>query len=126
MLRLLATAAAFWVSARIIPGITHSGSALALVGVAAVFGVVNALIAPVVRLFSFPFIVLTLGVFALVINAAMLLLTSWTASLLGLGFHVDGFFAALIGSLVISAVSALLMLVFNNEGRRNRVPRVQG
>ena len=111
MLRLLATAAAFWVATQIVPGISHTGSIIALLGVAIVFGVVNALIAPVVMLFALPFILLTLGLFALVINALMLMLTSWLAGALNLGFHVDGFVPAFFGSLVISIVSALVVLV---------------
>jgi putative membrane protein len=80
--------------------------------------VVNAIIAPILKLLSFPFIVLSLGLFALVIHALMLKLTAWFALKLGLGFVVDGFIPALIGSLVISIVSALLMLVFDDRKRR--------
>lgn len=121
MIRFLATAAALWVAARIVPGIHHTGTALALLGVAAVFGVVNTLIAPIVKLLSLPFIVLSLGLFALVINALMLMFTSWLAIKLGLGFSVDGFVPAFLGSLVISLVSAMLTLVFrdNREARRH-------
>lgn len=111
MIRLLATATAFWVATQVVPGISHAGSMIALLGVAVVFGVVNALIAPVVRLFALPFILLTLGLFALVINALMLMLTSYLAGALNLGFSVDGFVPAFFGSLVISIVSALVLLV---------------
>lgn len=121
MLRFLATAAAMWVATRIVPGITHTGSAFALLGVAALFGVVNTLIAPVVKFFSLPFIILSLGLFALVINAAMLLLTSWLAAKLDLGFSVSGFIPALLGSLVISFVSALLMVAFKDRPPRHEV-----
>jgi putative membrane protein len=117
MLRFLATAAALWVSVKLVPGIHHNGSALALLGVAAVFGVVNTLIAPIVKLMSLPFIVLSLGLFALVINALMLKLTAWFALKLGLGFVVDGFIPALVGSLVISIVSAVLVVVFDDRKR---------
>jgi putative membrane protein len=110
---LLATAAAVWVAAQIIPGISHTGSVLALVGVALVFGIVNALIAPIVKLMALPFIIVTLGIFALVINALMLRLTSWLAGGLNLGFSVDGFWPAFFGSIVISLVSALVMVVFD-------------
>jgi putative membrane protein len=117
MLRFLATAAALWVSVKLVPGIHHNGSTLALLGVAAVFGVVNVFIAPIVKFMSLPFIVLSLGLFALVINALMLKLTSWLALRLGLGFVVDGFVPALLGSLVISIVSAFLMIVFDDTKR---------
>jgi len=113
--RLLATAAALWVATQLLPGITHEGSALSLLGVALVFGIVNALVGPVLKLLSLPVIVVTLGLFALVINALLLMLTSGLAGALGLGFHVDGFFTALLGSILISIVSALIMLVFGSE-----------
>lgn len=113
MLRFLATAAALWVAASLVPGISHTGSAFALLGVAAVFGVINAVIAPILKVLAFPFIVLSLGLVALVINAAMLRLTSWAAGVLNLGFSVSGFFPAFFGALVISLVSALLLLAFD-------------
>jgi putative membrane protein len=121
VLRLFATAAAFWVAAQIIPGINHTGSVFALIGVALVFGVVNALIAPFVKLLALPFIVLTLGLFALVVNALMLLLTSWLAGALNIGFTVSGFWSALFGSIVISIVSALVMLTFDRPDPRVRI-----
>jgi putative membrane protein len=118
MIRFLATAAALYVATRIVPGITHTGSALALFGVAAVFGVVNTIIAPIVKLLALPFIILSLGLLLLVINALMLGLTSWVAGQLALGFHVDGFVAAFLGSLVISIVSAVLTMVFDTKKER--------
>jgi putative membrane protein len=117
VLRLLITAAALWVATRLLPGISHDGSAFALLGVAIVFGVVNTLVGPVLKLLSLPVIVVTMGLFALVINALLLLLTSSLAGALGLGFHVDGFFSALVGSLLISLVSTLLMVTFAPERR---------
>lgn len=121
MLRFLATAAALWLAAKVVPGINHTGSGLALLGVAAVFGVINSVIAPVVKLLALPFIVLTLGLFALVVNALMLGLTSWVAGNLDLGFRVNGFFPALLGSLVISLTSALLVGTFDDKHRKRRV-----
>jgi putative membrane protein len=118
VLRFLATAAALWLAARLVPGISHTGSALALFGVAAVFGVINSIVAPVVKLLSLPVILLTLGLFALVINALMLGLTSWVAGGLGLGFHVSGFVPAFLGSLVISFASALIMVAFDGKHPR--------
>ncbi len=76
-----------------------------LVGVALIMGVIGAIVKPIVTFFSIPFIVLTLGLFLLVINALMLMLTAWIAGLLDIGFHVEGFWNALLGSLVISFVN---------------------
>ncbi|MEO6446706.1 MAG: phage holin family protein [Gemmatimonadaceae bacterium] len=110
LIRLLINSAALYVATRLVDGITFTGSTVALLGVALVFGLVNALIKPVIQFFSIPVIFLTLGLFALVINALMLLLTSGLSRSLGLGFHVAGFGSAFIGSIVVSLVSAVLGL----------------
>jgi putative membrane protein len=81
---------------------------LPLLGVALVLGVVSAFVKPVVKFFSIPFIILTLGLFLLVINALMLLLVEAISGGFGIGFHVDGFWAALWGGLIITVVHALL------------------
>ena len=77
--------------------------------VAAVFGVVNAVVRPLAQLLSLPFIVLTLGLFLVVVNALMLLLTSWLAGVLGLDFRVDDFWwDAVLGAVIVSAVSMVV------------------
>jgi putative membrane protein len=111
VIRLLVNAAALWVATQVVPGVTYSGGILPLLGVALVFGVVNAIIRPVLKILTFPIIIVTLGIFALVINGLMLLLTSALADALGLGFHVRGFWAAFWGALVVSIVSTLLSLL---------------
>ena len=111
LLRVLVSAAALAAAAWWLDGISFTGDdneALTLLGVALVFGVVNAVIAPVVKLLSLPFIILTLGLLLWIINAAMLMLTAAIADGIGLGFEVDGFWTALWGALVISIVSAVL------------------
>jgi len=111
IIRLLVNAAALWVATRIVPGVTYRGDVLPFLGVALVFGIVNAFIRPVAKLLTFPIIILTLGLFALVVNGLMLWLTSALSGVLGLGFHVSGFWAALVGALVVSLVSTLLSLI---------------
>ncbi len=111
--RLIATAVATAVAVWLVPGINVTaadtqGKVLTLLGVALVFGVVNGLVAPIVKVLGACLIVLTLGFFLLVINALMLQLTSWGAGVVGLGFHVDGFWPAFWGALIISIVGALL------------------
>jgi putative membrane protein len=113
VLHIVITMCALWVSARIVPGISSDGGLLALAGVALVFGVVNAFVRPVLTLLSLPAVVLTLGLFLLVVNALMLMLTSRLSGTLGLGFHVAGFGAALVGSIVISIVGVLLSAVLS-------------
>jgi putative membrane protein len=118
LVRWLVNAAALWVATQIVSGVTYSGGALPLLGVALVFGVVNAVIRPVLKILTFPIIILTLGIFALIINGLMLMLTSALSSALGLGFHVRGFWAAFWGALVVSLVSTILSL-FIPDSRRD-------
>ncbi len=73
--------------------------------VALILGLVSSFVRPVVTFFSIPFIIVTLGLFLLVINALMLMLTAWIAGGVGIGFHVDGFWNALWGSVVITLVN---------------------
>ena len=110
VIRLLINAAALWVATKIVPGVTHTGDGLTLLAVALVFGILNALLRPVLAFLSCPFLILTLGLFTFVINAIILLLTSALSSSLGIGFHVDGFWSAFLGALVVSLVSVLLSL----------------
>lgn len=111
VVKTLANAAALAVAVWLLAGITlDDGSSLgrrtlSLILIALVFGLVNLIVKPVVKLLSFPLFVLTLGLFTLVVNALMLLLTSWLADLLDLSFHVDGFWTAVVGGLIISVVS---------------------
>ncbi|MGH3385191.1 MAG: phage holin family protein [Nocardioidaceae bacterium] len=105
----LALAAAAWLFQGIsLTGAETSDRVLTLVIVAAIFGVVNAIVRPVVKVLSLPLYVLTLGLVAFVINALMLMLTSWICGLLDVGFVVEGFWTALGGALVVSVVGMLL------------------
>jgi len=106
--RLLVNAAALWVATEIVPGVTYAGGLLPFLGVALVFGVINATLRPVTKVLTFPLILLTLGFFALVVNGLMLWLTSRLSESFGWGFHISGFWAAFFGALVVSIVSALL------------------
>ncbi|MFJ8697037.1 phage holin family protein [Streptomyces roseolilacinus] len=110
VVKTLANAGALAVAIWLLQDITLTGEstgrkALTLVLVALVFGVVNILVKPLVKLLTLPLFVLTLGLFTLVVNALMLLLTSWLAEKLDLGFHVEGFWTAVLGGLIISIVS---------------------
>jgi putative membrane protein len=112
----LALAAATW----LLSGITVTGDntgqrLVTLLLVGAVFGVVNAIVRPVVTILSIPFIILTLGLLMFVINALMLLLTSWLSGQLGLHFHVDGFWTAVLGSIIISVATWLIELVVDER-----------
>ena len=119
LLRLIITAVALWVATQVVPGISHSGSPVGLLVVALVFGVVNALIGGVLRLFTLPITILTLGLFALVINALLLWLTGALSQSLGLGFHVEGFVPSFLGALVISVTRAVLNLFLTESKKRD-------
>jgi putative membrane protein len=110
LIRLIVNAVALFVAVQLIPGMHFTGGVGKLLLVALVFGLVNAVVRPVLTLLSCPLIVVTLGLFLLIINALMLGLTSWLSTRLDLGFHVDGFVAALVGGIVIGIVSTLLTL----------------
>jgi putative membrane protein len=113
VVKLLVNAVALGVAIWLLAGITLRGSSttariVTLLVVAAIFAVINSFVRPLAKLLSLPFIVLTLGLLIFVINALMLLLTSWISGGLNLAFHVDGFWTALVGSLIVSVVSWLL------------------
>jgi putative membrane protein len=107
LLRILVNAAALWVAASFVPGI-HAGGAGSILAVAVVFGLVNAFVRPLLKLLSCPIIFLTLGLFTLVLNALMLMLTAWVGRQLGIDFTVESFWAAFLGALVVSIVSTVL------------------
>jgi putative membrane protein len=114
LIKVAVNAVALWVAAWLVPGITFGegkfGSKFAtVVLVAVVFGVINAVVKPIAKLLSFPFIILTLGLFTFVVNAFMLQLTEWVADPLGLSFTIAHFFwDAVLGALIITIVSMVL------------------
>ncbi|HEX9887423.1 MAG TPA: phage holin family protein [Longimicrobiales bacterium] len=118
LIRLTVTAAALWVAVRFVPGIDYDGHWAGLLGVAALFGVVNAVIRPLVRLLTCPLVFLTLGLFVFVINGLMLLLTAFIAVELGVAFTVTDLWAGTLGALVIGVVSALITTFVGDEEER--------
>ncbi|MDQ0843865.1 MULTISPECIES: phage holin family protein [unclassified Streptomyces] len=120
LVKTIANAGALWVAVWLLQDITLTGDstgkkAWTLVLVALLFGLVNFVVKPVVKLLTLPLFILTLGLITLVINALMLLLTSWLADKLDLGFHVDGFWTAVLGALIISVVSWALNLALPDK-----------
>jgi len=122
LLRILINAAALWVAVRFVPGIVYTGTPLMLLCVALVFGVVNTVVKPIVVLLSLPAVLLTLGIFLLVVNALMLWLTGWLSTALGLGFEVQGLGSAFVGAIVVSLVAWVLsmFLAGHEESRSDR------
>lgn len=120
VVKTLANAVALGVAVWLIKGITLTGSntghkVLALILVALVFGVVNWIVKPIVKLLSFPLFLLTLGLFTLVVNALMLLLTSYLAGRIKVDFHVQTFWAAVVGGLIVSIVAWAMHLILPDE-----------
>jgi len=111
LVRWAVTAIAIWVAIELVPGIEHTGSAVSLFLIALVFGLVNALVRPFLTILTCPFIILTLGLFTLVINALMLGLTAWLVPSLS----VDGFWPAFLGALIISVVSGFMNAMVKDE-----------
>jgi putative membrane protein len=123
LIRLAISAVALWIATAVIDGIAlTTDSTLEKIGtlvlVAAIFGVVNGVLRPIIKVVGCAFYVLTLGLIALVVNGALFLLSSWIADQLGLPFHVDDFWpSAVLGALLVGVISWLLNLVVPDFGR---------
>jgi putative membrane protein len=123
IVRLLVSAVALAVAAALVDGIsvgpgTDLERTLTLLGVAVIFGLVNAIVGPILRFLTCTLVVLTLGLFLLVVNALLLLLTEWIADQFDLAFQVDGFWSAVLGALVVSVVSFLMNIVLPDKYER--------
>ncbi len=125
LIRWVINAAALWVAIRLVPGIEHTGSGFSLLGIALIFGLVNALVRPVLLLLTCPLIFLTLGLFVLIVNTILLALTAWLAgpNVLDLGLSVSGFWATFFGALVISVVSGVINALVKDENEKERRER---
>jgi putative membrane protein len=116
LIRLVITAVALWIATLLVPGIDVSGGSgvgnvLTLLAVALIFGLVNAVLKPIIQVLGFAFYVLTLGLFALVVNALLFLLTGWLAELFDLPFRVDGFWPAFWGAIVVAVAGWLISIL---------------
>ena len=109
---------ALYVAVRLLPGLQHTGSGVALLGVALIFGLVNAALRPVLVVLSCPLVVMTFGLFLLVINGLLLLITAWVSDVFELGFSVDGLGWGILGALVISLVSMFLSSLIRDDQHR--------
>ncbi|MDX3454151.1 phage holin family protein [Streptomyces sp. ME02-8801-2C] len=120
VVKTIANAGALGVAVWVLDKITLTGDSTGkkvgtLIVVALLFGLVNFLVKPIVKVLTFPLFILTLGLITLVVNALMLLLTSWLADKFDLSFHVEGFWTAVLGGLIISIVSWALHIVLPDE-----------
>ena len=123
LIRVLASAAALAVATAVVPGIelttgSVTSKVLTLLGVALIFGVINAFLKPIVKIVGCAFYILTLGLIALVVNALLLWLTSWLAGKLNLPWHITGFWPAFWGAIIVSVVGWLLsILIRDRDGK---------
>lgn len=123
LIKVLVNGVALWIASVLVDGIEFASTdttarVITIGAVALVFGVLNAVLKPVLLLLSLPLLILTLGLFTFVVNAVMLALTSWLAGVLGLDFTVAEFFwDAILGALIITLVSLILSAVLP-DGRR--------
>jgi len=122
LIGILVSAAALGVAAWVVPGIVVTGhgdtsKAETLLAVAVIFGVINAILKPVIKTVGCAFYVLTLGLVALVVNGLLLWLASYVAGRLDLPFHVTGFVAAVEGALIVGVVTWLLLLLLGDDDR---------
>ena len=132
LVRIVINGLALWLAAVIVPGIhigeqgdtSHTVSTVLVVAI--IFGIVNALLKPILTLLSLPFIVVTLGLFLLVVNAVLLQLTSWIAGNLNLAFHVDHFWwDAVFGGLIIAVVASILNAILPDPRRSDARARAR-
>ncbi len=122
LIRVLITAAALAVATGLVSGIQlQAGTTLSkvstLIVVALIFGVVNAVLKPIVKTVGCLFYILTLGLIGLVVNGLLLWLTSWVAGQLSLPFHITGFWAAFWGAIIVGIVGWLLNMFVGDRGR---------
>lgn len=115
LLRWAVNAAGLYAAIWIVPGINFFGEWTGILWIALIFGLLNALVRPLLKFLTCPLIILTLGLFTIIVNTLMLMLTSAVGQSFGLAFTVDGFWSALLGSLVISVVSVVLSIFIRDE-----------
>jgi putative membrane protein len=116
LIRLVITAVSLWIATLVIDGIELTADSTAnkagtLLAVAVIFGLVNAVLRPIIKTIGCGLYVLTLGLVAVLVNGLLLLLTSWIADKLDLAFHVDGVVPAILGALLVGIVSWLLNML---------------
>ena len=123
LIRLLINGFGFYAAVSLIPGITAvTAEPINYVVLALIFGLLNAIVKPILKFLTCPFILLTLGLFTLLINTGLFYLTGWIGMQFDYGFFVDGFLPAFLGALVVSVIGMFGEMIFRDElkGRRKR------
>ncbi len=119
VLRWLINAVALYAAVALVPGIEEqSTNWLSFIWLALIFGLLNALLRPLLKLLTCPLIILTLGVFTLVINTFLFWLAGVVGTNFGVGFTVAGFWPAFLGGLIVSVVSVVLTMIFKDDKKK--------
>lgn len=125
LIRLAVNALALWIAIELIPGLTFGGDNISLFIIALIFGLVNALVRPIIMLLTCPLVILTLGFFILVVNTIMLSLTIWLSGpgVFDLGLASSGFGATFLGAIVISVISGIITGLIKDDREEKRLRR---
>ena len=119
ILRWVINAIALFLAVYLVPGVNLQGGWVSIIWLALIFGLVNAFLRPLLKLLTCPLIILTLGLFTLLINTFLFWLTSQVGQAFGIGFTIDGFWPAFLGGLVVTVVSVILSLILKDELRNH-------
>lgn len=123
ILQWLINALAIVIAVKVVDGISFQGEWWYMIVIGSLFGLVNGLIKPIIKLFTYPIIIITLGIFTLIINAAMLGLTALISRPLKLGFEIAGFWPAFWGALIVSIISTVLSWMTGQKTLREELKR---
>ena len=118
ILRWIINAIALFLAVYLIPGVSLQGGWTSIIWLALIFGLINAFLRPLLKLLTCPFIVLTLGLFTLLINTFLFWLTGQVGQVFGVGLTIDGFWPAFLGGLVVTVVSVILSLILKDDLKR--------
>ena len=118
ILRWVVNAIALFLAVYLVPGVNLQGGWVSIIWLALIFGLVNAFLRPLLKLLTCPLIILTLGLFTLLINTFLFWLTSQIGQAFGIGFTIDGFWPAFLGGLVVTVVSVIMSLILKDEFKR--------
>ena len=120
ILRWVINAVALFLAVYLVPGVNLQGGWVSIIWLALIFGLINAFLRPLLKLLTCPLIILTLGLFTLLINTFLFWLTSQVEQAFGIGFTINGFWPAFLGGLVVTVVSVIMSLILKDELRHRK------
>jgi putative membrane protein len=120
IVRWIINAVALFAAVYFVPGIHLQGAWTSIIWLALIFGLINAILRPLLKLLTCPLIFLTLGLFTLAINTFLFWLTGQAGGLFDIGFSIDGFWSAVLGGVVVTVVSVVMSLILKDELKRRR------